>query len=175
MGEWMNWLYFAFAIFAIAVLAWLVALRRGNWSWPGLVAGVGCLVTAGLNSAAPVRGAIDPDYAGYTFGLAHSDKGPGVTLVAGSIWLACVVSAWLAATRVAGRSLWIVAATCAALLAIIGWPTLQAVVANPSANSIELGEYVTIPGLVGSAILLALVVVPFAIGLVWAGRAAMRD
>lgn len=171
----MNWLYFAFAIFALAIVAWLTALRRGQWAWPGLVAGIGCLVTAGLNSAAPVRGALDPNYAGYTFGLAHADKGPGVTLVAGSIWLACVVSALLAASRASGRALWIVAATCAALLVIIGWPTVQGVLADPGSNSIELGEYVTIPGLAGSAILVALVVLPFAIGLVWSARAAMRD
>jgi hypothetical protein len=170
----MNWLYFALAVFALAMVAWLAPLRRGNWVWPGLVAGLGCLVTAGLNSAAPVRGLLDPNYAGYSFGLAHAGKGLEVTLVAGAIWLACIASALIAASRTRGGALWLVSATCAALLVIIGWPTLSGALRDPASNSIELGEYLRIPGLLGSAILLALVVAPFAIGLVWSARAA-RD
>jgi hypothetical protein len=170
----MNWLFFALGVFGLAVVAWLAALGRGNWEWPGLIAGLGCLVTAGLNSAAPVRGLLDPNYAGYAFGLARADKGIEVTLVAGAIWLACVASALIAATRARGSALWLVAATCAALLVVIGWPTLSGVVKDPSSNSIELGEYLRIPGLLGSAVLLALVVLPFAIGLVWSAKAA-RD
>ena len=168
----MNWLYFAMAVFGAVTIAWLVTLRKRQWAWAGLVAGVGCLVTAGLNSAAPVRGLLDPNYAGYSFGLAHSDKGIGVTLVAGTIWLACVASAFIAVTRRGGSALWFVAATCAAMLVVIGWPTVSAAVADPSSNSIELGEYLTIPGLVGSALLIVLVVVPFVIGLAWAARQA---
>jgi hypothetical protein len=171
----MNWAYFALGVSAVLFVAWIIQVRRGRPSWPGLVASLGCLVTAGLNSAAPIRGLLDPNYAGYAFGLAHSPKGIGVTLVAGSIWLACAASALIAASRANGRALWIVAATCAAMLVIIGWPTVSAAVADPSANSIELGEYLTIPGLMGTAVLLALVVAPFAIGLVWAGRAAIRE
>ena len=171
----MNWVAFAAGIAGLVLVAWVIVLRRGNWAWPGLVAGLGCVVVAALNSAAPVRGLLDPDYAGYTFGLAHSDKGVGVTLVAGSIWLACVASALIAASRTRGAALWLVAATCAALLAIIGWPTVTAALTDPAANSIELGEYLKVPGLVGTVVLLALVVAPFAVGLVWAARAAPRD
>jgi hypothetical protein len=170
----MNWLYFALGVFALALAAWLVALRRGNWAWPGLVAGLGCLVTAGLNSAAPVRGLLDPNYAGYAFGLAHAGKGIEVTIVAGAIWLACVASALIAASRTRGTALWLVTATCAGLLVVIGWPTVSGALADPGSNAIELGEYLRIPGIAGSAILLVLVVAPFAIGLVWSARAA-RD
>jgi hypothetical protein len=168
----MNWLYFAMTVFGVVTIVWVMTLRKRQWEWAGLVAGVGCLVTAGLNSAAPVRGIMDPNYAGYTFGLAHSDKGVGVTLVAGAIWLACVSAAFIAVTRTRGPALWWVAATCAALLLIIGWPTVSTVVTDPHSNSIELGEYLTIPGLVGSAILLGLVVAPFVVGLGWASRQA---
>ena len=171
----MNWLYFAGGVFALVAIAWVAVVWRRQWSWPGLIAAVGCLVVAGLNSAAPVRGAMDPNYAGYTFGFAHSDKGLGVTLIAGAIWLACVASAFIAVTRRQGPGLWVVAATCAALLVIIGWPTVSTALADPGGNSIELGEYLTIPGLVGTAVLLLLVVVPFAVGLAWSIRLAARE
>jgi len=170
----MNWLNFALVVSGLLVALWAVVLQRRRWSWQGLIVGLGCLATAGLNSAAPVRGLLDPNYAGYTFGLAHSEKGVGVTLVAGAIWLACVASAFIAVTRTRGRALWVVAATSAAMLLIIGWPTVAAELADPSSNSIELGEYLTIPGLLGSAILIGLVVVPFVIGLVWASRGARQ-
>ena len=171
----MNWLYFAMAVFGAVTVVWIMTLRKRQWEWAGLVAGIGCLVTAGLNSAAPVRGVMDPNYAGYTFGLAHSDKGIGVTIVAGAIWLACVASAFIAVTRRAGSALWIVAVTCAAMLVVIGWPTVSAALSDPRSNSIELGEYLTIPGLVGSAILIALVAIPFLVGLIWSARAALRS
>jgi hypothetical protein len=169
----MNWLIFALAVGALLVGLWLRQVWRRKWSGPGLYASVGCLVAACLNAAAPVRGALDPDYVGYRFGVAAADKGQTVTLVAGSIFLLTAASAWLAASRSAGRELWLVALTCAAMFVIIGVPTLQQSVVDRAGNSIQLGEYLTIPGLVGTAILILLLTIPFAIGAVWAASAAM--
>lgn len=171
-GERMNWLNFALAVSALLVGLWLRQVWRRNWSGPGLYASVGCLIGACLNAAAPVRGAFDPDYVGYRFGVATADKGQAVTLIAGSIFLLSAVSALLAASRAAGRELWLVALTCAAMFVIIGVPTLQQAVIDPAGNSIQLGEYGTVPGSVGTAILILLLTIPYAIGAVWAASAA---
>jgi hypothetical protein len=169
----MNWAVFALVIAGLLTAAWLRLLIRRAWSLPGLYASLGCLVTACLNAAAPVRGALDPDYLGYQFGLATSDKGLGVTLVAGTIFMLSALSALLAASRSAGRELWIVALTCGAMFVVIGVPTLQEAVANPAGNSIQLGEYLAVPGSIGTAILLLLQTFPFAVGAVWAANGAM--
>lgn len=168
----MNWAVFALAVTALLAIAWAMLLRKRRWSWPGLIASIGCLVTAGLNSAAPFRGVLDPDYVGYSFGLASARPGFAVTLVAGAIFLASAASALIAVGRSAGRLLWFVGATCAALCVVIGLPTLLQAIRDPAGNAIELGEYLAIPGWAGSLILILLVAVPFVVGLVWAVRAA---
>ena len=170
----MNWALFASAVSAILAAAWLWLVTRRRWAWPGLVASIGCLIAASLNSAAPVRGLIDPDYVGYSFGLLQSAKGTGVTLTAGPVFLASAASALIGVSRRSGQALWLVAAVCAALLVILGVPTVRDAIADPSANAIQFGEYLTIPGLVGTGFLLLLLAVPFAVGLMWAPGAAGR-
>jgi hypothetical protein len=169
----MNWLTFALAVSALLVGLWLRQVWLRNWSGPGPYASVGCLIAACLNAAAPVRGSLDPDYVGYRFGLAAADKGQTVTLIAGSIFLFTATSALLAASRAAGRELWLVALTCATMFVIIGVPTLQQTVVDPAGNAIQLGEYLTVPGMVGTAILVLLLTIPYAVGAVWASSAAM--
>ena len=171
----MNWLTFALVVSALLVGFWLRQVWRRNWSGPGLYASVGCLIAACLNVAAPVRGALDPGYVGYQFGVAAADRGQSVTLVAGSIFLLTAASALLAASRAAGRELWVVALTCAAMFVIIGVPTLQQAVVDPGGNTIQLGEYLTVPGSVGTAILILLLTIPYAVGAVWAASAAMAS
>ena len=170
----MNWAEFALAVSGVLVLLWVVLLVRRNWAWSGLYASIGLLIAACFNAAAPVRGIVDPDYVGYTFGVASSQAGIGVTVIAGAIFLLCAVSAMLAVSRQAGRSLWLVAFTCAAMLMIIGVPTVRTLFQDPAANAIQFGEYLTIPGLVASGILIVLLTLPFAVGAVWASRAATR-
>jgi len=169
----MSWAYFALAVSALLFVAWVVQVLKRRWSWPGLVASIGCLVTASFNSAAPFRGYIDPDYVGYGFGLVSARPGIAVTLIAGSIFLASAASALIAAGRKTGRPLWIVSATCAALAIIAGLPTTLQAIRDPAGNAIQLGEYLTIPGWAGSLILIALMAVPFLVGTIWGARGAM--
>lgn len=138
---------------------------------PGLVASFGCLLTAAFNSVAPVRGLVDPNYVGYGFGLLQADKGIAVSLLAGVVFVAGAASALIAASKSSGRELWVVAVTCAAFLVINGLPTLGTALTDPGANVIQLGEYLIIPGLLATPILILLLVVPFAVGVVWAPRA----
>lgn len=170
----MNWGLFALAISGLILLAWIWQVRKGGWAWPGLIASFGCLVAASFNSAAPFRGAIDPDYVGFGFGLLRAERGLMVTLLAGAILFFGTLSALIGASRREGPALWIVALTCAALTIVVGIPTLIGALEDPSGNSIQFGEYLTIPGLVGTLLLLSAMTVPFAIGAVWATRAAMR-
>ena len=170
----MNWAEFALAVSGVLILLWLVLVVRRNWAWSGLYASIGLLIAACFNAAAPVRGVVDPDYVGYSFGLASSQAGVGVTIIAGAIFLAGAASAMLAVSRQAGRSLWLVAVTCASMLVIIGVPTVRTLFDDPAANAIQFGEYLTIPGVVASAILIVLLTLPFAGGAVWASRAATR-
>lgn len=171
----MNWGLFALAISTVLVAAWVYFLAKRNWSWPGLVASIGCLLVAAFNSAAPFRGLIDPDYVGYRFGLLHAEKGIEVTLLAGPLLLFGALSALLAVSKKAGSALWLVAAFCTALLVILGGPAVQGMLTDPEANAIQFGEYLTVPGLLATAIYMLVLVVPFFVGLLWAPRAAVRS
>jgi hypothetical protein len=168
----MNWAVFALSVSAVLVAVWLWLVVRRRWRWTGLYASLGCLIAACFNSAAPVRGLVDPGYVGFQFGLVGSGKGVGVTLVAGAIFLATAASAMIAASRSAGPKLWLVAATCAAMFVIIGVPTLQQAFTDPSASSIQFGEYLTIPGIMATMVAVLLLTLPFAVGAVWAAIGA---
>lgn len=58
-----------------------------------------------MNSAAPIRGFVDPNYVGYGFGLLRADKGLVVTLMAGSGFILSAVCAFIA-TGLDGRCGW---------------------------------------------------------------------
>ena len=168
----MRWDFFAVGVIAILLVIWVGQLRKRLWSWTGLYVSVGCMVCAGLNAAAPFRGVIDPDYVGYSFGWLRAEAGIMVPLVVGPIFVASAISALLAAGRTTGPSLWFVAFTCAVLSLVVGIPTGIDVLSDPAAFRIELGEYFTVPGFVASAIILALITLPFLVGTVWASRNA---
>jgi hypothetical protein len=69
--------------------------------------------------------------------------------------------------------MWIVAVACSAFAVIKGWPWLEGVLHDPTGNAIQFGEYLTILGLAASALLGALLVVPFVLGVPWATRRAL--
>jgi hypothetical protein len=166
----MTWAFCALvtAITVIGSVVFGAIKHRGSKT--GIALSIPLLIVALMNVAAPFRGVIDPGYMGYIFGLLRARMGLEVTFVAGSILLLCAISAYLAATRRAGRSLIVVAATCFALTIILGVPLLQDGIRNPAANRIEFGEYLAVPGLLATFILLVILVVPFALGTVWSAR-----
>jgi hypothetical protein len=165
----MNWAYFAVAVSAVLVLAWIVAAVRARAALPGWVAGAALLLVATLNTAAPVRGAIDPNYVGYNFGYLSADRGLMVTLVAGGALVLALAGAFAALGR--GRiARVVVAISSLAFLINLGVPLLVGAIADIDSNVIQFGEYLTIPGLVSTALMFALCVVPFVIGLWWSVR-----
>lgn len=170
----MNWGLFALAVSAVLLLGWIVIAVRRKPSPMALVASFACLLAAALNSAAPLRGLLDPGYMGYVFGLLAAQEGLTVTALAGAVFVGGSVAAFIALTRGSGRALWWVAAVCGSLTVVLGGPWLFSALTDPSSNRIQFGEYLTIPGLISTALLFVLLVLPFMLGTVWATRAAMK-
>jgi hypothetical protein len=168
----MNWAAFGLAVVALLLVSWCVLLLKSRPSFLSVYVSLAFLLLAGLNSAAPIRGFVDPNYVGYGFGLLHASKGISVTLIAGSVFLLSLISAYIAVRNRATSTMWIVAASCAAFVVIQGWPWLSGLLRDPASNAIQFGEYLTIPGLVGSVLIGSLLVFPFVLGLPWAVRRA---
>jgi len=170
--ETINWAYFAAGVFAFLFLIWFFRARHAN---AGFIAGVvsfAHLVIAGVNSAAPVQGYLDPAYSGYSFGLLHADPGLPVAMIAGGLWVVCVLSAFLALSHSKGAMVF-VALSSVALAVILGVPLLQGVMTNPEGNHLQVGEYLSLPGPTATVLIAIAFVAPFLIGFLWGGGRAM--
>ena len=169
----MNWAAFALSVVALLFTAWVLVLMKSPRSFLSIYVSLGFLLLAGMNSAAPIRGFVDPNYVGYGFGLLRAEKGLPVTLIAGSVFLLSLMSAFIAVRNRRTAAMWIVAGTAAAFTVIQGWPWLSGVLSDPNSNVIQFGEYLTIPGFIGSILIGALLVFPFLLGMRWAARRAL--
>ncbi|MDP1737697.1 MAG: hypothetical protein Q8L23_09675 [Caulobacter sp.] len=168
-----NWAYFALAVSAVLLIAWIARAVMAKAGAPALFVGFAHLLVAGLNSAAPVRGYFDPEYVGYGFGLLGADQGLAVTVTAGAVWIVAVLGAFLALTR-ARLAMAFVTLSSAAFAAILGIPLVEGMINDPATNRIQFGEYLTIPGLAATGLMLVLLVAPFVMGVLWAGRRTFR-
>lgn len=168
-----NWAYEALGVSAVLLLVWLVAAFRARAGAPAAFVGFVHLLVAGLHSAAPIRGYLDPDYEGYGFGLLQAAPGLDVTITAGSVWIAALLGAFLALSKARLAMAW-VAVSSAAFAVIIGAPLVRDVLNNAEASKVQLGEYLTIPGVAAIALLLVVLVVPFVIGVFWAAGRVLR-
>ncbi|MDO9249717.1 MAG: hypothetical protein Q7U11_24945 [Phenylobacterium sp.] len=162
-----NWAYEALAVFAALLLVWTLVARRAKAGAPAAFVGLAHLVVAGLHSAAPIRGYLDPGYVGYGFGLLAAESGLAVTVISGAVWVVAVLGAFLALAR-ARAAMAFVALSSAAFAVIVGAPLAQDLVNNPAASKVQLGEYLTIPGLAAIGLMLVALVLPFVVGFVWA-------
>src|SRR5262249_1894762 len=118
-------------------------------------------------SAAPIRGALDPNYVGYKLGFLHVEKGIAVTLVAGSVLAASALSSWLALRNRPGPSMLVVATTAAFHIVNIGFPLVDGVLADPAPVTIELGESLPLPSTIAIPAIIALLLLPFLLALPW--------
>ena len=168
-----NWAWVALGVSAGLLLVWTLVARRAKAGAPAAFVGLAHLIVAGLHSAAPVRGYFDPQYVGYGFGLLSADKGLAVTLVAGAVWLVAVLGGFLSLAR-ARLAMAFVALSSLAFAVIIGAPLVRDLLITPDASKLQLGEYLTVPGLAAIGLLLAILVLPFVIGFVWAGRRVLK-
>jgi hypothetical protein len=147
------WPYVAFAVGAVATLPFLYLL---------------------MNGAAPIRGALNPNYVGYGFGFVTADKDFGVTIAAGALILASAVAAWLAVRNRAGLSMLVVAAVCLFHVVNIGFPFADAIRSDPTQMRIQFGEYLAIPYAVAIPAIAALLILPFLLAVPWALRRAFE-
>jgi hypothetical protein len=162
--EGFNWAYFGMAISAVLFIVWLIVVVRSR---PGIYAAVvslAHLIVAGMGSAAPIRGYVDPDYVGFGLGFVRTGQGIDTALAAGGIWIACVAAAFIAARNRPGPSLWFVVLTSAFFTLNLGGAWLEGALTDPGANAIQFGEYLTIPGEVATGLIFLVFVVPFLMG-----------
>lgn len=168
-----NWAWVALGVSAVLLLVWTLVARRAKAGAPAAFVGLAHLVVAGLHSAAPARGYLDPDYVGYGFGLLTADRGLTVTIIAGAVWAVAVLGAFLALSR-ARPAMAFVALSSLAFAVIIGAPLVRDLVVTADASKLQLGQYLTIPGAVAISLLLVMLVLPFVVGFVWAGRRTLK-
>lgn len=163
------WFLLAGLSMAAALVAVALCARRGPRNVGALLVATVNLLVAGLNSVAPFRGPLDPGYIGYTFGWFSAGRGLAVTAVAGSIALATIVAACLAARNERGRGMAVVAAVDATLsVSLVG--ALFADGLNLENFRLQFGEYLTIPGLVGLLTIVTLILLPLGASTLWAFR-----
>jgi hypothetical protein len=156
-----------------AVVAVLLCAQRGRWNVGAMFVATVNLLIAGLNSVAPFRGPLDPGYIGYTFGWFSAGRGLAVTAVAGSILLATGVAACLAARNRRGPGMaWVAAVDAVLCASLVG--ALLAERLNLENFKLQFGEYLTIPGLVGLATIVSLIVLPLGASTLWAFRRRTR-
>lgn len=168
-----NWAVVALGVSAVLALVWTLVARRAKAGAPAAFVGLAHLVVAGLHSAAPVRGYLDPGYVGYGFGLLAAESGLAVTVTSGVVWLVSVLGGFLALSK-ARAAMAFVALSSAAFAIIVGAPMAQDLMTNPAGSKVQLGEYLTIPGPAAIGLMAVALVLPFVVGFVWAARRALR-
>jgi len=164
------WPYVAVATCAVVAIPFLYFLFQRRYGWTALLVALANLTVVFLNGAAPIRGLIDPNYVGYAFGFLSASKGIDVTLAAGSLVIASALACAIAIRNRPGPLMLIVAAVCAFHVINIGFPLLDAVRADPTAITIQFGEYLTVPYQVAIPALVTLLLLPFLLGIPWALR-----
>ena len=162
------WPYVAVAVGAAAAIPFVCFALARRWSWIALIVGLACLAVVIVNGAAPIRGAREPNYIGYGYGFLRAEKGLEVPLMAGSVVLLSAISSWIAIRNRPGPLMLIVAATSAFHLVNAGFPLTDGLLADPKNVEIQFGEYLTVPYTVAIPAILAVMVLPFLLGLPWA-------
>jgi hypothetical protein len=164
-----NWLSVALAAGAVYQVFIVFAAKR-QWTWAALGVAVANFFYVLLNLAAPFRGILDPEYAGYNVGALHIDPGLAVTMVAGGIVALSLAAACVALLNRPGRGMAFVAGVDCLLLLAIGLPVLIDALAAPTQFRIELGEYLQIPGLVAATLAGAMFCLPLIGSIAWSSR-----
>lgn len=167
-----NWAVFALGVLAFLLLVWTLVARRARAGAAAGFVSLALLLVAGVNSAAPVRGYLDPEYVGYGFGFAQADAGLAVTIVAGAVWLLAVAASFLALAK--SRVAMIFVMLVSALFALnLGYPIIRDQLAAGE-QQLQLGESLTIPSGLATAIILTVVAAPFLFGALWAAARVVR-
>ncbi len=166
------WAVWGLAASAILLAFWLVAAGRAKAGAAAILVGLAHLGVAAFHAAAPIRGLIDPNYAGYEFGVLRAEGGWAVTATAGAVLIIALVGAFNALGR-DRRARIRTAAASTLFLVNLGGAWLYNALAGLRGNAIQFGDALTIPGEIGTLLIFALFIAPFVLGTVWAGRRAL--
>jgi hypothetical protein len=158
-------------IFAITNAAYwavfLVLAIRHRSSVVATVLGVLHLLLAAGLSVAPFRSFLDPAYSGFAIGILRL-HGRSATVPAALMLGLALVSAYLLVARRSGATLWIVVAADLAFAI----NQLLGILVLSGDNDIQLGEYLTVRGVLAVAIMVAIFVAGPTMSAWWtAGRA----
>jgi hypothetical protein len=166
-------MWLGIVVFASAVVVTLISARRGSWGVAALLVAMLNLLIAGMNSGAPFRGLLDPDYVGYRFGMIVARDPVPVFLLAGAVMFAACVAAIVAASNRFGRLMFIVAAVDGLILANAVGAFIVAARAGIYDFEIQFGEYLTIPSNVGLFLVILVLVGPLIAATFWSLRRAL--
>ncbi|MEQ8905112.1 hypothetical protein [Ekhidna sp.] len=156
----MNWLIVGAPLIAF-ILIWsgyLIAKKKYNKSL--LLMAFAHLPYYLMNVVAPFRGPTDSDYGYYVSGLILIPQGPTVTLVSGTILISCF---FIITRSLQNRmeNMWLFTFVFDAVLAAyITLPEFIDLFENIEGSKIQLGEYLTIPGLATALIIVLLFTFP---------------
>lgn len=168
----MNWALYGLGVTAVLLMLWFIQVFRRRPGIAAIVVSLAHLLVAGFCAAAPVRGYVDPNYVGFTFGYLHTGQGIETTLAAGAVFLSAVISTFIAVRNRPGAAMWFVVLTSAFFAVDLGRPWLQSTFTDMSQNEIQFGEYLTIPGPAATVLLFVAFILPFLLGVWWGARRA---
>lgn len=157
------WTLFGLAISLGLALVWARMFLRAKHEISAFIVSAAHLVVAAVNSSAPVRGMLDPNFEGYAFGLVSAPAGVRTGVAAGCVFLVSAIAALIAVEGRPGPRMWLVSAASAASLVNIGLPAVADLFAAPA---IPLQQAAT------DAVSLMLICAPMLYGAVWAARRA---
>lgn len=171
-----NWAIVGFAVMGLCVAAFGYCAWRRQWTVGALLVGLIHLPFAFGHAAAPFRGFLDPNYAGYSFGLVRAEPGIEVGMFALTMLLGALASACtLVLNRPGPRNYFVVAFDASALLILM--PATFGQAANKGLDSfrMEFGEYLQFGGLPAMLFEMGLIALPLFIGIWWAWPRASRS
>jgi hypothetical protein len=159
-------IWFKVAI-ALNVIYWLVffcLVSRRRWTIGGLLVGIFHMLFAGVVSVAPIRSTLDPNYT--TFGVGFIQfNGQAAAFPAALLLGWALATAYIAVSK--GKRSWMVAIGAGDIFLALN---MGGSLALDNANdwTFQLGEYLTISGVPGLAILLFFFTGPFVASAIWA-------
>jgi hypothetical protein len=160
----LNWAVIGLGIDAALLVAWIYEAWRWRPSLWAAFVGFGHLFVACVASATPFRAYLDPHYPGYHMGFLHGPGGWETSLLATTVFVGAALSAFVAVRNRQGFAMWFVAATSGFLVMNLGGAWVETVSTNISDNTMQFGEYLTIPALIATPIMFVLFICPFLIG-----------
>lgn len=162
-----DWGYFALGASALLALLWFLGRAAGKPGIGGMLVSLPFLVVAALNTAAPVRGLLDPGFTDYQFGPLSAAPGWQVSATAGGVFLVALACA-LAALRPGRLAGFIVLAGGLLFGGLLGWPWLQSV-QHGNLPPLLAGGLV-LPGMAAAGLFFLVLVAPFLIAAIWGLR-----